>query len=65
MYAIVLAYVATLMVYVGSTGPYWIRVEYASDGCDKIWWKHLLYSEILFNFAITIFVKIYRPNKSV
>ena len=52
MYAIVLAYVATLMPYVGRPGPYWIRVEFASDGCDQAWWKHLLYSEILFDFGL-------------
>lgn len=59
VYAIVLAYVATLMVYVGN-GPNWFRVEFASNGCDKAWWKHLLYStQSLFKNSFIIYNNLF------
>ncbi len=47
VYAIILGFVATLMVYIG-TGPNWILVEAASNSCRVSWWKNLLYSKMNF-----------------
>ena len=42
VYAIILGFIATLLVYVGS-GPNWGNVAFASEHCRKDWWKNLLY----------------------
>ncbi|XP_032794832.2 nose resistant to fluoxetine protein 6 [Daphnia magna] len=47
VYAIILGFVATLMVYLG-TGPNWYSVNLASYGCRIVWWKHFLYITNLF-----------------
>ena len=44
VYAIILGYIATLMVYIG-TGPNWYNVVMASEGCRITWWKQFLYSK--------------------
>ncbi len=44
MYAVILGYIATLMIYLG-TGPNWYNVVMASEGCRVTWWKQFLYSE--------------------
>lgn len=43
VYALLLGFVATLIVYVG-TGPNWYTVGLVSDGCRAVWWRNLLYS---------------------
>lgn len=45
-YAIVLAFMATLVIYVGS-GPNWFNVETSVFACRKTWWQHFLYSKKL------------------
>ena len=47
VYALVLAFFATLIVYVG-TGPNWYSVTLGSDACRVVWWRHLLYSKFSF-----------------
>ena len=42
VYAIVLAFIATLMVYCGD-GPNWYSVEVSAEGCRKDAWLNLLY----------------------
>ena len=42
MYAIILGFLATLMVYLGS-GPLWLSVRYTVTGCRNGWWYNLLY----------------------
>lgn len=44
VYAIILGFIATLMVYIG-TGPNWYNVIVASEGCRITWWRQFLYSE--------------------
>jgi hypothetical protein len=44
VYAIVLGFIATLIVYMG-TGPNWYNIETSAYGCRINWWWHLLYSE--------------------
>ncbi len=44
VYAVILGYVATLMVYSG-TGPNWYSVTLVSQGCRITWWRHFLYSQ--------------------
>lgn len=38
----ILAFMATLVVYVGS-GPTWQNVHFFAQGCREQWWTHLLY----------------------
>ena len=46
MYAIILAFLATLVVYVGS-GPDWQNVRYSMvEVCRSEWWRNLLYINI-------------------
>ena len=42
MYAIVLGFIATLLVYIGS-GPVWVSVNFMSNACRNGWWINLLY----------------------
>ena len=42
VYAIILGFIATLIVYV-SNGPNWRLVLYMREGCRWNWWNHLLY----------------------
>ncbi|EFX71086.1 hypothetical protein DAPPUDRAFT_60562 [Daphnia pulex] len=42
VYAVILGYIATLMVYSG-TGPNWYSVTLVSQGCRITWWRHFLY----------------------
>lgn len=44
VYAIILGYIATLIVYSG-TGPNWYSVTLISRGCRATWWRHFLYSQ--------------------
>lgn len=46
VYAIVMGFIATLMVYIG-TGPNWYNVLVASQSCRVAWWKQLLFSNQL------------------
>ncbi len=48
VYALILGYIATLMVYIG-TGPNWYTVELGSNGCRVVWWRHFLYSKFILN----------------
>lgn len=43
VYAVILFFVATLMVYIG-TGPEWYYIVSGSKACRENWWQHLLYS---------------------
>ena len=43
VYALVLGFIATLIVYMG-TGPNWYNVIATSAGCRVSWWKNFLYS---------------------
>lgn len=54
VYAILLGFIATLMVYVG-TGPNWYSVILASNGCRLIWWRQFLYSQFYLFKTITFF----------
>ena len=45
VYAIVLGFIATLAVYVG-TGPNWYNIVVSSYGCRINWWWHFLYSKL-------------------
>ena len=47
VYAIVLAFCATLIVYIG-TGPNWYNVISSSQGCQLNWWKHFLYGNFIY-----------------
>ncbi|XP_057365447.1 nose resistant to fluoxetine protein 6-like [Daphnia carinata] len=47
VYAIILGFIATLMVYIG-TGPNWYNVIVASEGCRVSWWRQFLYINNLF-----------------
>ncbi|KAI9559818.1 hypothetical protein GHT06_013825 [Daphnia sinensis] len=47
VYAIILGFIATLMVYIG-TGPNWYNVVIASEGCRITWWRQFLYINNLF-----------------
>lgn len=42
VYAIILGFVATLLVYIGS-GPAWSSVVQESEQCRQHWWNNLLY----------------------
>lgn len=42
MYAIILGFIATLLVHVG-TGPHWQIVRDMGDSCKSNWWTNLLY----------------------
>ena len=42
VYAIILAFLATLIVYV-SNGPNWRLILYMKEACRWNWWNHLLY----------------------
>lgn len=42
VYGIILGFIATLMIYLG-TGPRWYTVEIVAEGCRKKAWTHLLY----------------------
>ena len=42
MYALVLAFIMTLLVHVGS-GPHWDYVHQMRQGCRRDWWSHMLY----------------------
>ena len=43
VYALILGYIATLIVYVG-TGPNWYSVGLYSNACRLNWWRQFLYS---------------------
>jgi peptidoglycan/LPS O-acetylase OafA/YrhL len=43
VYAVILGFVATLMVYLG-TGPNWYSVTFYADACRTAWWRQFLYS---------------------
>ena len=46
VYAIILAFLATLVVYVGS-GPDWQNIRYSMvEVCRSEWWRNLLYINI-------------------
>lgn len=47
VYAFILGFIATLIVYVG-TGPNWYSVNLYSNACRNAWWRQFLYSK--FNF---------------
>ncbi|XP_032794863.2 nose resistant to fluoxetine protein 6 [Daphnia magna] len=53
VYAIVLGFVATLIVYTG-TGPNWYNVQLSAYGCRINWWWHLLYINNLFPTDINV-----------
>jgi len=42
VYAIILGFIATLLVYIGS-GPAWSTVVQESEQCRQHWWNNLLY----------------------
>lgn len=42
VYAFILGFIATLLVYLGS-GPFWFIVGYMKMGCRYSWWNNLLY----------------------
>lgn len=44
VYAVILGFVATLMVYLG-TGPNWYNVNLLSNACRISWWRQFLYSK--------------------
>lgn len=46
VYALVLGFIATLIVYMG-TGPNWYNVIASSAGCRVSWWKNFLYSWVI------------------
>lgn len=46
VYALLLAFFATLFVHMG-TGPNWIAVVSDAQGCRQQWWRHLLYSKFV------------------
>lgn len=47
VYAVILGFVATLMVYLG-TGPNWYNVNLLSNACRISWWRQFLYINNLF-----------------
>ncbi|XP_059352860.1 nose resistant to fluoxetine protein 6-like isoform X2 [Daphnia carinata] len=49
VYAIILGFIATLLVYLGS-GPNWENVRYLSLACRWNWWNNLLYVN---NYVVT------------
>ena len=54
VYALVLGFIATLIVYMG-TGPNWYNVIATSAGCRVSWWKNFLYSwvdNLLLNYWV-------------
>ncbi|XP_057365085.1 nose resistant to fluoxetine protein 6-like [Daphnia carinata] len=53
VYAIVLGFIATLIVYTG-TGPNWYNVQLSAYGCRINWWWHLLYINNLFPTDINV-----------
>lgn len=46
VYAIVLAFVATLMVRL-ATGPNWYTIGFVANTCRVDWWKQFLYGELI------------------
>ena len=42
VYAFILAFFATLLVYI-SSGPNWKLVHYMKEGCRWNWWNYLIY----------------------
>jgi len=42
VYAVIVGFVATLVVHLGS-GPYWYSVKLMAEGCREEWWTNLLY----------------------
>lgn len=44
VYGVILGFIATLMVYIG-TGPNWFTVIRTSNACRIEWWKQFLYSK--------------------
>nr|CAH0109554.1 unnamed protein product [Daphnia galeata] len=47
VYAFILGFIATLIVYVG-TGPNWYTVNLFSNNCRNAWWRQFLYINNLF-----------------
>jgi hypothetical protein len=47
VYAFILGFIATLIVYVG-IGPYWYDVNKFSNACRNAWWRQFLYSKFAF-----------------
>ncbi|EFX85286.1 hypothetical protein DAPPUDRAFT_314000 [Daphnia pulex] len=47
VYAFILGFIATLIVYVG-IGPYWYDVNKFSNACRNAWWRQFLYINNLF-----------------
>ena len=45
VYAFILGFIATLIVYVG-TGPNWYDVHVYSNACRNAWWRQFLYSTL-------------------
>jgi hypothetical protein len=45
VYAFILGFIATLIVYVG-TGPNWYSVNLFSNNCRNAWWRQFLYSQL-------------------
>ena len=49
VYAVILAFLATLVVYLGS-GPNWQDIHYSmTEACRNEWWRNLLYINIYFD----------------
>lgn len=51
LYAFILGFIATLIVYLG-TGPTWYNVHLFSNACRITWWRQFLYSNSLLKFSI-------------
>ena len=49
VYAFILCFIATLIVYVG-IGPYWYDVNKFSNACRNAWWRQFLYSEFFYSY---------------
>jgi hypothetical protein len=45
VYAFILGFIATLIVYIG-TGPNWYDVHVYSNACRNAWWRQFLYSTL-------------------
>jgi peptidoglycan/LPS O-acetylase OafA/YrhL len=49
VYAFILGFIATLIVYV-ATGPNWYTVDFYSNACRLAWWRQFLYSQFQAHF---------------